>query len=772
MRYRTGTLAALAALLTVAGWGAQKASFDAGQALDHIKVLAADELQGRMSGQPGYRTAADYAVARFKDWGLEPGGPSDGFFQDLTFLFEQARPGAVFQVMSGRTALSFHYDYEWAANRGSGSGTFAAGIVFAGYGLSDAAAGYDDYAGLDVNGKLVLACGDSLPELADKLGRPITARERILAALAHGARGIILFRSGAGAGDVSPYLYRGLGPDAYKADFVILNVQKSVVDFIFKHERTELRYHLGRIQQTLQPSSLALAAQGFVRLEMIRDEKRPTMNVLARIPGADKALKDEVVILGAHLDHLGVDMSGDVFNGADDNASGAAVVLEAARVLRANGFRPRRTVVFALWGAEEFGLLGSEHYAAHPVYPLEKTAAYVNLDMEGHGNGRVLFEGAYYAPRLWRSVEAGLAAGPALSLQPARGGSGGSDHYPFMTRGVPTAFIGTDGYHFKTNRVGDVFELIAPDVLRSAGEAVVRTIEILASDGTLRLEGTLAERRADYQWKAAQVVNLAAEPLGGLIERRREAQDPDVDVQLAFVDEARSGGPDGAGILTELVAARQAIRASRGLRLYEEKPVYEFQFEAGLNPGRTAVLAGVRGLARIAAEPAWAEVLSRQGVSFASIEPGLFEGDGLAPRGAAAVAAAGRARLLLIARGLSPARTRSLLEACVKPALIVTPDRPGPGLVELLKKTRSTVGLVLGRGADLQAYVQAFDELARALGRTRVLAVTEDDVWSGAGAGRARQVIAALVRAGRPDADIAGFAGGNFADILARVRPE
>jgi len=216
---------------------------------------------------------------------------------------------------------------------------------------------------------------------------------------------------------------------------------------------------------------------------MIRDENRKTWNVLAKIVGTDKRLKEEVVILGAHLDRLGVVMYGDIPNGADDNASGAAGVLETARVMKLAGIRPKRAVVFALWGGDETGLWGSEYYVGHPVYPLEKTAAYVNLDMEGHGNGKVLFEGSYFAPELWHSVQSGIPQDVSTYYIPVRGGSGGSDHYPFIIKGVPMSFIYTDGYHFKTNKVGDIPELINPTVLKNAGEAVLHIMKILASDG-------------------------------------------------------------------------------------------------------------------------------------------------------------------------------------------------------------------------------------------------------------------------------------------------
>jgi len=767
-------IASMLALLALSAWGRPRVSFNVQEALKHIRVLAADGLQGRMSGEPGYQAAADYVVSKFKEWGLEPGGAAGSFLQDMTHVYEEPEKGALFQVISGPRSLAFHYDYEWVANNSSGSGTFVSEVVFVGYGLSEPQDGYDEYDGLDVRGKLVLACTDVPRELEEKLGRKVTTGDRVRAAQSHGARGIVLFRTGAPARELTRYLYQDLGQNVLRKDFVILNVQKTVVDFMFKHQPTELGFHLQQIQETLKPSSAALTVKAFVRLNMVRDEARRTMNILARIPGSAGRLRDEVVILGAHLDHLGMDMSGDVFNGADDNASGAAVVLEAARTMILNRVRPKRTIVFALWAAEETGLHGSEYYLEHPLYPLEKTAAYINLDMEGHGNGRVLFEGAYFAPELWDSVQRGIPRDVAAYFVPVRGGSGGSDHYPFMTGGVPTAFIDTDGYHFKTNRVGDVPALIQPDVLKNAGEAVTQTVEILALDEKLKRDGTLEARRVQYQWKARTVVNYEPLPLDSLIRDHREQTDPDVDVQLAVTEENIGSRDDGARLLRDLVVKKDLLKACPGLTPYESRPAYQHQYETALHPGRTAVFVGVRGLDRVKDDVAWAGVLSKQGFSFVLLErgDGLFAGGTLREKGAEVIKALGKARLLLVARGLTAAENRSLLQTCLQPVVIQTNDAPDPETLALVRKTRSNLGLILDRGEDPSAYFKRLDELARSLGREQISIVSEDDLWQERGRERMKSVIGEMLKAGFVDKDIAALIGGNFMSVFTRVRPE
>jgi len=153
------------------------------------------------------------------------------------------------------------------------------------------------------------------------------------------------------------------------------------------------------------------------------------------LPGRDPAAANEVVILGAHYDHLGQGPDGTIWPGANDNASGVAVLLEIARTWQAQGYVPRRTVVFAAWDAEEQGLLGSIHYAAHPRYPLEDTVAMLQLDMVGAGAGALALDGE---PGLLEHL---LSVAEALAIPTAEYPLGRSDHVPFLEAGVPAGLL-------------------------------------------------------------------------------------------------------------------------------------------------------------------------------------------------------------------------------------------------------------------------------------------------------------------------------------------
>ena len=491
MILRTVVVGIVSACLLVSPLPAQtkKVPFDGQVALEYVKVLASDAMLGRKSGEPSGQRAAEYIAAKLKDWGLEPAGPKGGFLQDLTYEYYEVERGTALAVVAHNKTREFVYGEDWRQSRFSGSALLGAGVVFVGYGLSVPQKQYDDYADVDVKGKLVLFSTDSPRRFKDTIKEEAELQARVKAAQDHGALGVLMFRSEQ-LTTTGGFSRGGLKKDIYRPNFMILSLESKVVDFIFKWQKADPRYFFQQIELTGKPQSYDLGVQGLVNLQADFDEKRPTQNVLAKIGGSDPKLKNEYVIVGAHMDHLGVDMTGDILNGADDNASGTAVVMEAARVMKLNRFKPKRTVIFALWGAEEEGLLGSKYYTENPVYPLDKTAANINLDMEGHGTGKVAVGGSYYAPETWDILKTRLPKDLMDNVIPGRGGPGGSDHSHFLYNGVPAFIVMTDGPHFKTNRVGDVSDLIKPDILRNAGLFTMAAKEKLAQTKGLTLFGS------------------------------------------------------------------------------------------------------------------------------------------------------------------------------------------------------------------------------------------------------------------------------------------
>lgn len=773
----------------------KKFQFDGREALKHIEIFAADDMRGRMPGEPGYQKAVDYAVSKFKEWGIAPAGLLGSYLQDLTVPYHKAETGAALRVVSGMRTLPFTYGYDWTAHPMSGSGNFSADVVFAGCGISAPDKGYDDYSGIEAGGKLVLICSRIPLGLEGKLGENVSIHNRVKAAQDHGARGVLIFQNVKPQDAPSSTMFRKIkiGRDLLKPDFVILSVGKNLVDFLFKHQKNELLLLLDRIRGTGKPASYDLTSKVSIDLRMIHNEKMPTMNVLACIPGRDRKLKHEVVILGAHLDHLGVDEMGDVLNGADDNASGSAIVMETARMMKRNGLRPRRTILFALWSAEEMGLLGSKYYVENPVYPLDKTAAYINLDLEGHGNGRVRFECLQYAPELWDSVKAALPSDIAGFTFTANGG-GGSDHVYFEAAGVPSAFVVTDGAHIKTNKVGDIFELIQPDVLQRAGDLTAASVEILASDTRI---GTQAGRRERHQWAAQTVINGAFLPAGDFIGRHGNDVGADVDLQLVLA----GGGEDVRGdflrlrIMKDLIDAREGITGSSGLVDYENRPDYErttneemgkpsrrrrpvFEFSSSVEieelPRKTGVIFGLKGIDFMSDDVRWADAFSKQGVSFVLVdkEDGLFSGGSLEENGKRILAELGEASILPIVRGLDAGPAKTLLKNTRKPLLLEVSSLPDGETLDLVKKTRSSLGLIFGRDEDPSEYFKRLDQAVSAAGEDFLMIVGDEDLWENPGKGRMTALIGEMLKSGYRPEKVARLLSGNFLRVLTAVRPD
>jgi len=769
MRQRSAIIVLLAVVLAAFPASSQekKITFDGQAAFGYVKDLASDGMAGRKSGEPSGLMGAGYVAAKLKAWGLEPAGPNGGYIQEFPFEYYEVERGASLGFTAHNRTREFVYGEDWRQYQYSGSAVLGAGVVFVGYGISAPDKQYDEYAGVDVKDKLVLFSTEAPRKLKDTLQEESKLTSRIKAARAHGARGILTFRSDASGGGYYP---RGdFGKEIYDPAFLMLSLESRAVDFIFKWQKADPRYFFQQIETTGKPQSYDLGVQALVNLKVNFDEKRMTQNVLAKIPGTDPKLKNEVVIAGAHMDHLGVDMTGDVLNGADDNASGTAVVMEAARVLKLNRFKPKRTILFALWGAEEDGLLGSKYYTEHPVYPLEKTVANINLDMEGHGTGKVSAGGAYYAPEIWDILKARLPKDILDNVLPSRGGVGGSDHTYFLYNGVPAFMVITDGSHFKTNRVGDVIGLIQPDILRNAGVFVVSALEILSQEPNVPI---LAGRKEMFFWRHESIVNHEMPPLGEIIEEHKDAQDADVDYQFAVLPqkEGLAGDALRLDLLKGLLEGKDKLAQTKGLALFGTQSGGGWWMSRG--PQKTNVLVGLRGLGAIRDDLGWAEVFSKQGLHFIALDDPavLFDAAGLSEEGKKILDALGKTGLLLIVDGLDSARAKALLEYAKKPVFLRTGALPDEAVLDLVKKTGSVVGLVLGKDEAAAPYWEKVAAARKRIGPEYVSIVNEKCVWGKAGREQMLAVIAEMLKATPVFSDDEIAAVGNlFSGSLLRI---
>jgi Zn-dependent M28 family amino/carboxypeptidase len=360
----------------------------------HIKVLASNAYEGRLTGSPGYLKAADYVAGQFKGAGLQPGGVNGSYLQPVSFEVEtiDAAQSSVALVDRGHVQpLAVGPDVILGA-RDAQPATIQAPLVFIGYGLHLPEAGYDDFAGQDLKGKVVVVIGGGPSSLSAAMKSHASAYAFPRALAAAGAVGVIRLQNPKAMDIPWPRLIAlssqpgmRLAEPAlqnYHRPLFTASVNPAKAEALFArsgHSFAEL-LALADAHKALPRFALNLSVKAAVASE-IHSVTSP--NVVGVLPGSDPRLKAQYVVVSAHLDHLGVGepIKGDkVYHGAMDNASGVASLIETAKAFRVRGIRPRRSLVFVAVCGEEKGLLGSLAFAEHPTVPKPAIVADINMD--------------------------------------------------------------------------------------------------------------------------------------------------------------------------------------------------------------------------------------------------------------------------------------------------------------------------------------------------------------------------------------------------------
>jgi hypothetical protein len=523
----------------------------------YLQFLTSDLLEGRETATPGYEIASEFVGTLFGLWDILPAGDypvkatgrgnffsrnddakeekkERGYFQEIeireileevTQITVELRKGSVIKSRGFNPMI----DYEF---RPTNNNMLSAPIVFVGYGIFEKEIKYDDYGKLDVAGKIVMMLtgvpGKDNPNspfnkgaLKEKYASPRNPMRHYVApqikmAQEKGAAAVILVESStiekpdvpkdklaARKINDNEAIYPGerrrmtlvQGPPNPWESLPTVRISRAMAEDILKFADQNLDKLQGEIEKDLKSHSFALPGVSMEIISRVEEQLVKCRNVLGYIEGSDPKLKDEVVVIGAHLDHLG--KRGDyVFNGADDNGSGSVAIMAAARAFAINPVKPKRSILFALWTGEEKGLLGSRYYTTHPFFPLQKTVAYINLDMVSREWSRERFNmmlkrfnlnipeefsktvdmakfmSIQYSDMKVREalIEGNRFAGLHMVLRETipGAGSGGSDHASFSAKKIPlAAFFGamTDDYH----KASDSIEKVNLDIIeRSA----------------------------------------------------------------------------------------------------------------------------------------------------------------------------------------------------------------------------------------------------------------------------------------------------------------
>ena len=478
---RTHHLASWAAALAVLAvgalpWqgGAQTENLlpEADTLMNHVRRLASAQCEGRLAGAEGYWRAAGYATQALARYGVQP---YQGDWQQLfetecnevtgATLFTYDKPG------DERTVYVLGRDFCCAGMTGRGYAN--AEVVFCGYGID--AASFDEYAGVDAQGKIVLCLSGAPSWLPSDVTRAyLTARDKARAARRHGACALVMVNAGpdAPANEVQARPYSGMGP--HLPTFPMLQPTLACARALLQGERMTLDSAMTQLESSMAPVSFHLRKRMELKVDTRYQPAALTGNIVGIYPGTDERLKNEYVVVGAQLDHAGMQGKTCLFPGADRDGSGVAVLLETARLLQQAEEQPGRSVIFVLFGGGEQRHMGSQIFVSN-FTPLRRIEAFVGIEGLGQADS-VAALGDYAYPSLWQVAHAMDSAYTRMLCRPAKRNPAG-DALAFHTIGIPSLTLAPpSGNASRSHTPSDIAENIDRHALARAAKLAFETV--------------------------------------------------------------------------------------------------------------------------------------------------------------------------------------------------------------------------------------------------------------------------------------------------------
>jgi hypothetical protein len=435
---------------------------------ESCRTLASIRFSGRLTGHEGYTEAARWAADRFREWKLKPLDEKTGYLRPYPSPYTIVDKAEMAMIMSRtengsfqETVRPFETGKDFLPCFFSDNGRNTADVAFVGWGISAPDLAYDDYAGMDVRGKYVL-CFKGSPRAGDlRFDDYNHLFHRVGNAVEKGALGLLI---------VAPEPQAN--PSAlWKKGYSHAVIAEKTADAILRENGTTGAELRARLTATGKPLSMNLKARIRFAVASRHFPDGIGYNIAAYCEGSDPRLRQECVMIGAHLDACGLHM-GFHYPGADDNASGCAVVLEAAKAFSKLARKPRRSVLFVLFGGEEMRIQGSEYFSREMLPPFTRTDGMINLDMVGEGDG---LRGSYSPDTLEMKelFEKADAERKILrKMAPIEGMASVSDHLPFMRKGVTCVQISSNGPHFGYHQTGDTIYRINPEIMADCARLV------------------------------------------------------------------------------------------------------------------------------------------------------------------------------------------------------------------------------------------------------------------------------------------------------------
>lgn len=471
------TLAFLVAITTLS----QGQSTDS--LMKHVRYFASPGLKGRLPGDPGFDKAASYSINLFNHYGLTSWSPVTENYKQFFKIDANAIHDASVQIKNGKESILLKAGSDFSVRGYSGSGDIESEVIFCGYG--EESPDYSDYSTVDVKGKIVMIFKANAPFL--KKNTPFSVREKTNIAYHHGASGVIFVTQPNQKNPQKPIGSTMHGEGPMHTDIPQVQISVEMADKILNPGKINLSQLQTETDSTRKPVSFNTATKVHLKINAEYKPEINTYNVIGLLPGSDPVLRNEYLIISAHLDHVGYIGNEVIYPGANDNASGSAAVIELARLFsRLPAESRKRSVVFVLFSCEEKGLTGSEFLSENLPISKENIIAMFNMDCIGYGDSIQVGNGLAN-PELWNKAQT-ISKAQGLKMVDRTWKGGGADLTAFSAKQIPGLyFVTTNSYRF-LHLPGDTPETLNQELYRQIVELVFRLSKEVVGDADYKRE--------------------------------------------------------------------------------------------------------------------------------------------------------------------------------------------------------------------------------------------------------------------------------------------
>ncbi|MCO6473910.1 MAG: M20/M25/M40 family metallo-hydrolase [Melioribacteraceae bacterium] len=448
--------------------------------INTVKYLSSPELEGRLSGSKGYFKAAQFMADEFKSLGLLP-VENNNYFQSFKIELNEIIPPSELSIIVNGLNKKYKLGRDYVYRGFSGSGDFNAEVVFVGYGMSIPAEGYDDYNEIDVKDKWAMMFKYSPSwRVNDTINWSGTSiRGKAHTAVKHGAKGVLFVSLPNSENPQKPIGSVLAGEEEHLENIPLIHIDIPVADEILSASGFNLSMLQTIIDSTKSPNSIRTKTHIKTITNTVYNKNAVTVNVVGFLEGNDEVLKNEYIVVGGHLDHVGQQAGEIYFPGANDNASGSAGVLELARAFSKIKDELKRSIIFVLFASEEAGLYGAQHYVNNPPFPLEKTVAMINMDCIGYGDSIRVGNGLS-APNLFEIAKQNDKLYTKMMVDNTWKG-GGADATPFHRKSIPSLYFVTTNSYDHLHWLTDTYETLNPELFERLVQLVFYTVNDIAS---------------------------------------------------------------------------------------------------------------------------------------------------------------------------------------------------------------------------------------------------------------------------------------------------